>query len=274
MESYKTFISYMKKNPMTQKMFIGNLNKFTPLNIDESVGRLIGRMHDSAIDKKQRYLSKAHDHSLLSDREHDALENYTNDSEDHNNSSYESEHHEDHEHLDSAIRKYKAPRNMHVFSGLSEPSNVGSGTHFHAHLPAYTSTSLSPRTADLFSKKKDDGEHRYRFRKGVSEKFNPGNEEHQKNESDFVPYSHMAKIHIPEGSHGMTTHGLNGENGENDENDENDETGSEHEYLLHRNSQVRFKSTPTLDHATRRVIWHGKLMHDGVKPTRHSESSK
>lgn len=69
-------------------------------------------------------------------------------------------------------------------------------------------------------------------------------------------YQHTMKIHVPSGSHAFYAEGQT-------------ENQGEHEVILHKGSKLHIHKTPTLDHLTKSVTWHAKLVHDGVRPTRH-----
>lgn len=263
-----------KKSP--KKHFIGKTSKHDPSKLEEKFDRL-SNLAGKTLDKKIAAFHEAHHKTKLNTKESLAVRDYTRDSKEINTAAYNGDSHESHEGLDSAIKKHKAPINTHVFSGMRPPvEGKHPSNHVDVHLPAYTSTSLSPRIGKGFSKTDVNdkrGEHTYwrgATRDGIKEgdKFDPKNKKHQEwinknvatGEPNFHAYTHMAKIHIPEGSHGMYA-----------EHHTPMFFKGEHEYLLHRNSRVRFRTTPTVDHESGLVIWHGHLTHDGVAPTRHGD---
>jgi hypothetical protein len=186
-------------------------------------------------------------------------------------------HQETDDNLSSAIKKRTISRNMTLYSGMRSPEKLPSHNgHKLLQNPAYTSTSTSPEQAAPFgSRKNHDGTktahtyHQYSHEQYDPKKHTDYEEsdtsdqnmrliKHKEDDSkgSFTGYSHVAKIHVPQGSHGMYPgrHSLN---------------SGEDEVILHKNAKIAFKEKPVVDHETRTVQWHGYLVHDGVKQTRH-----
>jgi hypothetical protein len=51
------------------------------------------------------------------------------------------------------------------------------------------------------------------------------------------------------------------------------EAPNEQEVIIHKNAKVKFYHEPTINHDKQLVIWHGKLVHDGIKPTKFANAS-
>ena len=81
----------------------------------------------------------------------------------------------------------------------------------------------------------------------------------------FEGYRHISRIHVPRGSHGLYT---GNQDDRKNKRGTNLTTHDEHELILHHGAKVRFKSEPTVDHESKTVMWHGQLVHDGVKQVR------
>jgi hypothetical protein len=212
-------------------------------------------------------------------------------------------------HLSSAIKKRTAPKNMTVFSGMRSPENLpvhkGSG-HILIHNPAYTSTTVSAATGkDFGGQKTQEGtasKHTYwstdshwgnpptgKSKYKPQTQFNPnkhkawkspekgatfmepvhkdmpshvtvsgnhGSWSNQNQGGHWKVYKHVVQVHVPKGSHGIYT----GANSEYD---------NEKEYILHKDAKIAVHPTPEIDHENKVVKWKGKLVHDGIKPTRH-----
>lgn len=175
--------------------------------------------------------------------------------------------------LSDAISTSKSPRNFHAFAGIRSPEALPRSHDGRIHMksPAYSSTSLNPSIAkDFGSRVKHDGtssEHIYdEDRKpATQEKDEQG---HTVNASGTKAYKHIARIHIPKDSHGLYVHPHSSISVAGDK----DTVLGEHEYLLHKGSRVSFHPKPKVDHDTKTIIWHGRLEHDGLAPTRHSKS--
>lgn len=161
--------------------------------------------------------------------------------------------------LSSALKKSKLSRNMHVYSGMRSPENLEKSDdgRIHVHNRAFTSTSIHPRIGRSFAKQSTVATDKEKTqRTGFARLMR--NSKGDTERSEFR-YSHVAKIHVPAGSHGLYIEHLTRQNGE-------------HEYLLHHGSRVSFHPTPTIDHEARVVVWHGRLEHDGIAPTRHAHN--
>ena len=189
----------------------------------------------------------------------------------------------DDEHLSSAVTKNKLHRKgMTVYAGLRSPEDAPTSHdgRQHVHMPAYTSTSIDPHTANDFSRRqKQDGtptSHKYWHRDDdhdgehaheQHEKFDPNNPDHvrtasanhAKNGGKWITYRHMASIQLPERSRGLYL----GHHSSNP---------SESEYVLHKGAKIAFDPKKMkIDHDNHKVIHHGKLTHDGVEKTRHHD---
>lgn len=143
--------------------------------------------------------------------------------------------------LQDVVRSYRTPRDMHVYSGVHKDvvSGILDYTHegpAHLHLPAFTSTSIDPDVAMDFAQA-----------------------------MDLHGIRHVLKIHVPQGSHGVYMH--------------QDNSGNLHtrekEFLLHNGTKLHVHPQPTeyfhpeMSGHSFYKIWHAKLVHDGVNPTRH-----
>lgn len=210
-------------------------------------------------------------------------------------------------HLSGAISKRTAPKNFTVFSGMRSPENLekhkGSG-HILITNPAYTSTSAAAGVGKDFggtyTHDRQLSKHTY-WRPNISGKksryksgsqFNPNKHKGWKapNEgaSHIYPehkdmpshvkaigdhsswtkhehggywhsYKHVVQIHVPKDSHGIYTGA-------------HSEYTNEKEYVLHKDAKIAVHPKPEVDHENGVVKWKGKLVHDGVKPTRHGEN--
>ena len=206
-------------------------------------------------------------------------------------------------HLPKVLAQHKTPEDMHVFSGLGfTPEHQIHNRGGVFHLPAYTSTSISRNAAHGFGRSDEKSNHIYnnqtfqqmpsRHYHAIKKRYNDaqeffgrmGNyakmrdvdmgkataaehgsefEQHYNTYNKykrFLPqhgqYTHTLRIHVPAGSHGAyIAH--------------HSDFPEEKEFLLHKNAMVKLHHQPEVDHAAKRVIWHAKLIHDGIKPTRH-----
>ncbi len=210
--------------------------------------------------------------------------------------------------LSHAIKLNKTPSDMHVFSGISFTPEHHKLKSFR--LPAYTSTSLAKGVAQNFSMTPPGSAHHYKNRTKLGSshydsshsdhlahhaavkdledqyysgkikphEFHDGKGELEKHygklkdqppddavddddddyvHHDFTPYKHLIRIHVPEGSHALYTRPAS-------------QHKHEHEVVLHKNARVRIHPEPEVDHNSKHVVWHAKLIHDGVNPTRHA----
>lgn len=206
-------------------------------------------------------------------------------------------------HLSHAIKLNKTPSDMHVFSGISFTPEHHELKSFR--LPAYTSTSLAKGVAQNFSMTPPNSVHHYKngtkfgdsshsdhlahhaavkdledqyhggkikpheFHDGKGElekrygKLKDHHHHHDDHHHDddhcpgFTPYKHLIRIHVPEGSHALYTRPAS-------------QHKHEHEVVLHKNAKVRIHPEPEVEHTSEHVVWHAKLIHDGVGPTRHA----
>jgi hypothetical protein len=205
-------------------------------------------------------------------------------------------------HMSAAIKMHKAEKDFHVYSGMSFTPEYKKGK---IKLPAYTSTSLSKNVAQGFAETVNHSSHIYdkdgkkfdfaifkRHKAMVKNILNRASDHYMKsldnNEkgdyhsykstelydryakvksnfakkyNDPVAYSHMIKLHVPKSSHALYLEPHTGFNGE-------------HEVVIHKNAQVHLHDKPEIDHKNKRVIWQGKLIHDGIKPTKYMKEIK
>lgn len=206
--------------------------------------------------------------------------------------------------LKHAISQATVDHDMHVFSGLNyspehhfkQPDGHGKlFTHqlIHMHIPAFTSTSLRFDVSGGFVSHQDHKSNFYtptpikyidfdkpeheikpydliktpedlkavqRFHE-LRTNYTKTPEEHQEYIDMMIKHPgientrklfHILKIHVPKGSHGLYVepHTVN--------------TG-EHEMILHPGAQLLVAHPP--DMQNNKLIWHAKLIHDGIKPT-------
>lgn len=176
--------------------------------------------------------------------------------------------------LSKALRKTKARRDHVVYSGMRSPENLkqnSSTGRIHMRHPAYLSASHDFENALNFAgKKTQDGkysEHIYfhpsnlprdesktpvKYSKEKHGPFYKGVVDGQS--GNWYRYSHVLAIHAPEGSHGCHLSHIS-------------HWPEENEYLIHKNAQIHIHPEPTIDHEKGHVIWHGKLVHDGIEKT-------
>lgn len=141
--------------------------------------------------------------------------------------------------MDDITKHQTTPRDMHLYSGIGfDPRKITHGQTdngmMKVHLPAYTSTSIYPSVASSFTE------------------------------------TNMVKIHVPKGSHGVYIHPGNSLG-----------TTNTHgkEFVLPRGSKLHIHPEPTQHYRKGQfassnehlLIWHAKLVHDGVQPTRHAD---
>lgn len=207
-------------------------------------------------------------------------------------------------HISTAIKMHKAEKDFHVYSGMSFTPEYKKGK---IHLPAYTSTSLSKKVAQDFAKPVNHSLHIYdkngkkfdfatfRRQKSIEHNILKRAENHDVISWNNLPihkqkahsrkstelydkyakikkqfniknnhpreYSHMIKLHIPEGSHALYL-------------EPHTENSNEHEVVIHKNAQVHLHDKPEIDHENKYVMWQGKLIHDGIKPTKYMKEIK
>ncbi len=134
-------------------------------------------------------------------------------------------------------------------------------------MPAYTSTSLSRDFAKDWAGPPDKSKHIYRDKKMI----------HKNSKFFGRQYAHIMHIHIPEGSHAFYTHHepYKPTPGSPDNPFGSDTKTtlhpSEQEVILHKGMKLHIHPTPTVDHETHSVMWHAKMIHDGVKPTKFGD---
>jgi len=134
-------------------------------------------------------------------------------------------------HLDTALNKHKTNDDMTVYTGLkSSPSKhfkIGKGEeHAIVHLPAFTSTSTSPKTAIGFS----EGDSNFKDENHGIEGVN----------------GHILKIHVPKGTHAMSVK-------------EHSFVPEENEVLLHRGHNIKIHRKPT-HLADGTIMWHAHVV--------------
>lgn len=160
--------------------------------------------------------------------------------------------------LHNVTTKHTTTEDMHVYSGTSfHPDRYKNddNSSIKVHMPTFTSTSLDPTIGQAFSRpdkahhglETNDGKPDYYWR--VSE----------------LP-RHVLKIHVPAGSHGVYVGSMAAQKYRN-----------EKEFLLPKDSKIHIDPTPTeiksigpFQHPVTHYVWHAKLVHDGVQPTRHA----
>jgi hypothetical protein len=285
MKTFKKYVAAAKKAAkIYTKMFIGN-KKHPEDNkkpIKESFTKIIKRRNRAVTDKLDHDLETKHEVHKLSNEQHEALHKFSEDPDDINGPLHAGKEADD-EHLSSAVTKNKLHRKgMTVYAGLRSPEDAPTSHdgRQHVHMPAYTSTSIDPHTANDFSRRqKQDGtptSHKYWHRDDdhdgehaheQHEKFDPNNPDHvrtasanhAKNGGKWITYRHMASIQLPERSRGLYL----GHHSSNP---------SESEYVLHKGAKIAFDPKKMkIDHDNHKVIHHGKLTHDGVEKTRHHD---
>ena len=270
--------------------------------VKESYERIKARRGSQAAgsyhDKLDQELEKRH-HGNVSDDQHTHIREYTEDSDGVNAPLHKGEEAND-EHLSSAIKQNKLHRHVTVYSGMRSPEDHPKSPDGkrHVHLPAYTSTSINPRSAKSFSvSTKQDGtpsshvywhrdpDHEGEHAHEQHEKFDPKNPKHVQSKADakdmlephddtskakgrarslasggkWVRYRHMGAIKAPKGTRSLYM-------GNNNEFTDHGES----ELVLHKNAKVAFHKHE-VDHDSKSVIWHGKVTHDGVEKTRHHD---
>lgn len=262
------FKEYIKK-PVIHVHFIGFIGKYKSLN--ENIIRRykqIGIIHSKG---KEEHLGDRFNKIYNSQHpvEQSALARYTDTGYAHLNLHLMGKHrpsdelktHDDD--LSKALHSHTTDRNMHVFSGMRSPEGLETHNgHIHLKNTAYTSTSIDPSVGHIFGRQyRHDGSrsvHRYVMNRDTQERAREDAvPEHWENTSRPIDYIHVAKIHVPAGSHGAYVAPISN-------------SPEENEFLIHKNAHIVFKPEPTVDHKSSSVIWHGKLVHDGIKPTRHA----
>ena len=146
-------------------------------------------------------------------------------------------------HLDSALNKKRTPHDLHVYTGIGfDPHQVfkpsKARNKYHAHMPAYTSTSIDPQQARSFAIKKS---HR----------------------------ANIIKIHVPKGSRGLYM----GESfGYPDEKELVLPRNCKlriHPVPSYRRMNASHIQGRTDGKPHKVQVWHAKLIHDGTEKTSH-----
>jgi len=191
--------------------------------------------------------------------------------------------------VSKSLRKTKALRDHVVYSGMRSPENLEINSltgMIHMQHPAYLSASHNFEKAIGFGKDMTqdgkDSEHIYFHPSNLprDESKNPVKYSKEKHgplgmpsrpdwtsrsavsykgnvdgkSGNWYGYKHVLATHVPEGSHGCHLSHIS-------------EFPEEDEYLIHKNAQIHVHPEPTIDHEKGIVIWHGKLVHDGIKET-------
>ena len=160
-------------------------------------------------------------------------------------------------HLSGALKTMKSPMDFHTYVGLKHnPENipVTNGIKKAVH-HGYTSTSLSDNVAEAFA--------------STNLPNTMTNSESHPRFNRLFNSAHVLKLHIPKGSHGayIEPHTM---------------SNHEEEYLIHKGAQFHIDPKPTIHPTTIKnetdgtkhnhskvIMWHGHLVHDGIKPTRY-----
>ncbi len=218
-----------------------------------------GFFHQHAKDEKyQQHLADLHDRlrnhydeTHYSMEQVEAIQHYTGDGSHRiNRGEYLEGSHREKEidrNLTDAMSVRKTPHKLQVYTGMKRSPEEKFGkveegeTHWHAHMPSFSSATTSPAVAIHFSTTK--ATHDIKSKKLIH---------------------HILKIHVPEGSNGVFAH------------DHITSTEGEHEFILPRNSKIKIYHKPTLITRIQKSnfgpdfhkvfhIWHAKLIHDGEK---------
>lgn len=155
-----------------------------------------------------------------------------------------------HENMKSALKVHQTPEKMFLHSGLKrDPRQLEQHEgQIKMHMPAFTSTSISPDVARSFARElhPDDAD---------------GDITHQWER-------HNVHIEVPQGAHGAYV-------------EHHSSMPGEYEFILHPNSRVHIHPTPEIEPYQNykgekgvRFHWHGKLVHDGVKDLNEQISFK
>jgi hypothetical protein len=302
---HKHFIGNHKKHPDDKKRKKKKKSFSESLSFSR-IKDIHGSPHKSRYYERLRKLgnklSSHYNENALSEHEHESIKHYTgegaeeiNDSLYHGRKPYEDpddliEHRDDHIHIQNGLSRFPSPRSMSVYSGMRSLEGLPhENGHIHVENPPPTSTSIDPNVGQSFANlKKRNGqpsEHKYwvdhrDVKNNLSDvnppvpegtKADPNNPEHRelgvhlgnidlhkekRQGGRFVGYGHIAKIHVPRGSRGMYVEHITQNEGER-------------EHILPAGSKFAFKKDPVVDHETKTVMWHGKLVHDGFDWTSH-----
>jgi len=199
------------------------------------------------------------DHKNMSDNERESVHDYSDDSRPINSMLHQ--HAKGHDisvpskvaykkivgHLDSVLRRRKTTEDMHVYTGLKKSP----AAHFkkeggrvpekkEVHLPAFTSTSTSIKSARGFAE----------------ETMHPNDERHGITYPDDGHVRHILKIHVPKGSHAMSLK-------------EKSFAPEENEILMARGHHIEIHHQP--EHISKDTyMWHARVVghhqHDLDKP--------
>jgi ADP-ribosyltransferase exoenzyme len=187
--------------------------------------------------------------------------------------------------LSDAMKVHGTPEDTHVYSGIGWSPEMfakpGQKGPIKAIMKAYTSTSLSKYKASGFGGG-IDSEHNAKAKKVKVNKIDwnhpdpEGYLDHtgdypkslQEDETETPNNKHIIRIHVPKGSHGAYV-------------EKHTNISGEYEFLMHKNAKLHIHPKPEIvDHgnyrgdAQRTIVWHAKLVHDGVAPTRHMKDYK
>ena len=140
--------------------------------------------------------------------------------------------------MDDVLHRHKTDREMSVYTGIrNAPKTDGNGL---AHLPGYTSTSLSPYVAIDFAR--------------------------EKTESDKE--THTLNITLPAGSHAVSLHHVGGKDREHEH---------EHEILMGRGHTIKIHPVPRIVEdfgGTKHHIWHAEVVKHEPKNIMENYNSK
>lgn len=147
--------------------------------------------------------------------------------------------------LREGVTMHRTPEDLHVYSGVGfsprEYAEPGQSGPIKVHLPAFTSTSLMPNVAEKFSH--------------YTAKYPDPHSKYGK------PVATIIKIHVPQGSAGAFIA-------------DHSHHHDEREFLIPNGAQLHIHPEPTIEAPNTASheyhIWHAKLVHDGVQPTRHA----
>jgi ADP-ribosyltransferase exoenzyme len=204
--------------------------------------------------KKHQELENHYHEDHYSDEERRAIGNYCDDSSEINENLYKrkplsSEDIAHTYHLDNACKKKQTPTDMHVYSGIGfSPARFKKKNQLDpikVRLKAYTSTSIRHSVGEAFSQSD----------------YNDSDARRMTEHGSVQNHNHVLKIHVPKGSHGAYVAHMSS-------------IAAENEFLLKRGSYLHIHPTPeykTNERGKPLAIWHAKLVHDGVKETRHMD---
>lgn len=237
---------------MSKKVFFGFIKKgHRKKTVLEQFlhGHPIGPREDDELHEIHRGLIGRYDMKKLHSAHFMALRSYTK--EDHrafNKALYRGDdligsHEELDKYISQALsqERYQAPHDFILHTGVKQdlreyPVEKKTGL-IHVRTPAYTSTSFSREIAHEFAR-----------------------EHYDLTPDGLRTHMHVVHLHAPEGTHGYYMEGLTANE-------------NEHEFLLHKGAQWVLHPKPDIEKQGNVTthFWHGKLIHDGIRPTIHHE---